>query len=66
MKNLNDSALMQEMNVNEMQEMNGGIFLALVCCALVGVTVNMCSHNEVNIGHGTGNHIAVGDSIQNH
>ncbi|MCD7923258.1 MAG: lactobin A/cerein 7B family class IIb bacteriocin [Bacteroides sp.] len=25
MKNLNENALMQEMNVNEMQEMNGGI-----------------------------------------
>lgn len=66
MKNFKENALMQEMNVNEMQEMNGGIFLVLVCCALVGVTVNMCSNNEVNIGHGTGNHIAVGDSIQNH
>lgn len=66
MKSLGNSALMQEMNVNEMQEMNGGFLLVLGCCALIAVTVNMCSNNEVNVGHGSGNHIAVGDSIQNH
>ena len=54
------------MNLNEMQETSGGSLFVLACCALVAVTVNMCSNNEVNVGHGTGNHVAVGDSIQNH
>ena len=66
MKNLNENALMQEMNLNEMQETSGGSLFVLACCALVDVIVNMCSTNEVNVGHGTGNHVAVGDSIQNH
>lgn len=66
MENLKNSALIQEMSANEMQYVDGGFFLALACCAVLAVTVNMCSNNEVNVGHGSGNHIAVGDSIQNH
>lgn len=31
MKNLKGSALMQEMNVNEMQNVNGGIFPIVIC-----------------------------------
>ena len=69
MKKLNENALMQEMNMNEMGSINGGsLLVAGVCALVVAVSVTMCSNNqtEITVGHGTGNHVAVGDSIQNH
>lgn len=60
--------LIKEMSVAEMMDANGGGFLVFACCVIAAVTVSMCSNNnvEVNVGHGSGNHVAVGDSIQNH
>lgn len=69
MKKNNEFAMMQEMSVQEMNDVNGGSITAIVLtvAALLagGLTVNMCSNNHVSLGHGTGNNVAVGDSIQN-
>lgn len=69
MKNLHGNALMQEMGINEMEAITGGsLLVAGICAAVLAVSITMCSNNqtEITIGHGTGNHVAVGDSIQNH
>lgn len=60
--------VIREMSASELNDVNGGSLLVLACCAIAAVTVSMCSNNhvEVNVGHGSGNHVAVGDSIQNH
>ena len=41
------------------------IVLTVAALLAGGLTVNMCSNNHVSLGHGTGNNVAVGDSIQN-
>ena len=56
------------MRTSELKDVSGGSLIVFACCAIAAVTVSMCSNNnvEVNVGHGSGNHVAVGDSIQNH
>lgn len=59
-------AMMQEMSVQEMSDVNGGsLLLTIAALVAAGLTLNMCSNNHVSVGHGTGNNVAVGDSIQN-
>ncbi len=59
-------AMMQEMSVQEMSDVNGGsLLLTIAALIATGLTLNMCSNNHISVGHGTGNNVAVGDSIQN-
>lgn len=58
--------MMQEMSVQEMSDVNGGsLLLTIAALIATGLTLNMCSNNHISVGHGTGNNVAVGDSIQN-
>lgn len=59
-------AMIQEMSVQEMSDVNGGsLLLTIAALIATGLTLNMCSNNHISVGHGTGNNVAVGDSIQN-
>ncbi|MDE5761039.1 hypothetical protein [Bacteroides sp.] len=65
MKKTNEFATMQEMSVQEMNEVNGGSLLVWAVLAVGSITISMCSNNHVSTGQGTGNNVAIGDSIQN-
>lgn len=67
MKSLKENALVQEMNVEEMTNVNGGSLLVAAAVVAIAALMTTCSNNSVHIsiGHGTGNNVAVGDSIQN-
>ena len=66
--NMETKNVIREMRTSELKDVSGGSLIVFACCAIAAVTVSMCSNNnvEVNVGHGSGNHVAVGDSIQNH
>lgn len=48
-----------------MKDTNGGLIRMLVYLLVGRILILMCSDNHVIIGHGSGNNVAVGDSIQN-
>lgn len=48
-----------------MKDTNGGLVRMLVYLLVSGISISMCSDSHVIIGHGSGNNVAVGDSIQN-
>lgn len=65
MRNFENNAMMQEMSLQEMKDVNGGLIGILACLFVGGLSISMCSDNHISVGHGTGNNVAVGDSIQN-
>lgn len=67
MKSTKNNALMQEMSMIEMENVNGGSLLLIGLAVTTTILLTSCTNNSIsiNIGHGTGNNVAVGDSIQN-